>query len=73
MHAQYKVGVADNISTLKEYTGVQGIRPDFVDFNTRTIEVKFLREFIVVDLIFRATGHAFKLKLEKKTMGISKC
>lgn len=37
MHTQYKAGLADGISTFKEYTGIQGIRPDFVDFNTRTI------------------------------------
>jgi RHS repeat-associated protein len=37
MHSLYKKGVADNITTFKEFTGISGIRPDFVDFNTRTI------------------------------------
>ncbi|XHR95954.1 RHS repeat-associated core domain-containing protein [Mucilaginibacter sp. UC70_90] len=37
MHAAYKFGEADGISTFKEYTGIKGIRPDFVDFGTNTI------------------------------------
>jgi len=37
MHKAYKAGVADNVNTFKEYNGIKGIRPDFVDFKTRTI------------------------------------
>ncbi|WP_229655121.1 RHS repeat-associated core domain-containing protein [Flavobacterium sp. LC2016-23] len=37
MHAAYKANLADNITTFKEFTGIKGIRPDFVDFSTRTI------------------------------------
>ena len=41
IHKAYKVGLADNINTFKEYTGIKSIRPDFVDFNTKTIyEIK---------------------------------
>jgi len=37
MHTAYKAGMADEINTFKEYTRIPGIRPDFVDFNTKTI------------------------------------
>ncbi len=37
MHETYKLGLADDIMTFKEYTKISGIRPDFVDFNTKTI------------------------------------
>ncbi len=37
MHNGYKAGLADNFTTFKEFRGIKGIRPDFVDFNTRTI------------------------------------
>jgi hypothetical protein len=37
VHAAYKAGMADNVMTFKEFRGIPGIRPDFVDFNTRTI------------------------------------
>ncbi|QQR93421.1 hypothetical protein IPJ91_03150 [bacterium] len=38
MHLEYKVGLNNPDAGLyKEYRGIQGIRPDFVDFNTRTI------------------------------------
>jgi len=37
MHTAYKAGMADNLTTFKEFTGIKGIRPDFVDFNTKTI------------------------------------
>jgi hypothetical protein len=36
-HRLYKAGIEDGITTFKEYRGIPGIRPDFVDFNTRTI------------------------------------
>jgi hypothetical protein len=37
MHALYKAGLADGETTFKEFTGIKGIRPDFVDFGTKTI------------------------------------
>jgi RHS repeat-associated protein len=37
MHTAYKAGVADGVTTFKEFTKVRGIRPDFVDFGTKTI------------------------------------
>jgi RHS repeat-associated protein len=37
MHSIYKSGEVDGINTFKEFTGVKGIRPDFVDFGTKTI------------------------------------
>jgi len=37
MQKPYKAGVADNVTTFKEFTKVPGIRPDFVDFGTKTI------------------------------------
>ena len=37
MHTLYKAGLADGVKTFKEFTRVKGIRPDFVDFNTKTI------------------------------------
>lgn len=36
-HRLYKAGIEDRITTFKEYRRIPGIRPDFVDFNTRTI------------------------------------
>lgn len=29
--------MADKVTTFKEFTGVKGIRPDYVDFGTKTI------------------------------------
>ena len=37
MHKGYKLGLENKITTFKEYTKVPGIRPDFVDFGTKTI------------------------------------
>lgn len=37
MHTGYKAGLADGVTTFKEFTGIKGIRPDFVDFGTKTI------------------------------------
>ena len=37
MHKAYKAGMDDGINTFKEFTGIRGIRPDFVDFGTKTI------------------------------------
>jgi hypothetical protein len=37
MHAAYKAGLADGINTFKEFSGLPGVRPDFVDFATNTI------------------------------------
>jgi hypothetical protein len=37
MHKGYKAGLADGVTTFKEFTGIKGIRPDFVDFGTKTI------------------------------------
>ncbi|MCL2435396.1 MAG: FG-GAP-like repeat-containing protein [Lentimicrobiaceae bacterium] len=37
MHNTYKVGLENKITTFKEFTKVPGIRPDFVDFSTKTI------------------------------------
>ncbi|MCY1526266.1 Restriction endonuclease fold toxin 9 [compost metagenome] len=37
VHSQYKAGLQDNVYKFKEFTGIPGIRPDFVDFNTKTI------------------------------------
>jgi hypothetical protein len=37
MHTGYKAGLADGVNTFKEFTGIKGIRPDFVDFSTKTI------------------------------------
>jgi hypothetical protein len=37
MHREYKADMTDNVTTFKEFTGVKGIRPDFVDFENRTI------------------------------------
>ncbi len=37
MHTAYKAGLADGVTTFKEFTGIKGIRPDFVDFGTKTI------------------------------------
>ena len=37
MHKGYKTGLADGVATFKEFTGIKGIRPDFVDFGTKTI------------------------------------
>lgn len=37
MHKTYKTGLADKITKFKEFTGIKGIRPDFVDFETKTI------------------------------------
>lgn len=37
MHKVYKAGLADNVTTFKEFRGIKGIRPDFVDFGTKTI------------------------------------
>lgn len=34
---KYKAGLADEVKTFKEFRRIKGIRPDFVDFNTRTI------------------------------------
>ena len=36
-HAAYMDGLADGINTYKEFRGVPGVRPDFVDLSTRTI------------------------------------
>ncbi len=38
IHKDYKLGLHNPAKGLfKEFTGIKGIRPDFVDFNTRTI------------------------------------
>lgn len=37
MHAEYKLADVIPGVAIKEYRGINGIRPDFVDFNTRTI------------------------------------
>ena len=37
MHTAFKAGLADDIVTFKEFTKIKGIRPDFVDFSTKTI------------------------------------
>ncbi|MBK8506662.1 MAG: hypothetical protein IPL46_33430 [Saprospiraceae bacterium] len=37
MHTGYKAGLADGVNTFKEFTKVPGIRPDYVDFTTKTI------------------------------------
>jgi hypothetical protein len=37
MHKGYKVGLENKVTTFKEFTGVKGIRPDYVDFGTKTI------------------------------------
>jgi RHS repeat-associated protein len=37
MHKLYKTGQANRLTTFKEFTGIKGIRPDFVDFSTKTI------------------------------------
>lgn len=37
MHKAYKADLVDGINTFKEFTGIKGIRPDFVDFETKTI------------------------------------
>jgi hypothetical protein len=37
MHAAYKVADVVEGVALKEYRGIKGIRPDFVDFSTKTI------------------------------------
>ena len=37
MHRAYKAGMADKVTTFKEFTRVKGIRPDYVDFGTKTI------------------------------------
>ena len=38
MHAEYKLSEHNpELGKFKEYTGIKGIRPDFVDFNTNTI------------------------------------
>lgn len=37
VHTAYKAGLADGVTTFKEFTGIKGIRPDFVDFGTKTI------------------------------------
>lgn len=38
MHAGYKVAEhAPALGRFKEFTGIKGIRPDFVDFGTKTI------------------------------------
>ena len=37
MHIGYKAGVANGVTTFKEFTGIKSIRPDFVDFGTKTI------------------------------------
>jgi hypothetical protein len=37
MHKGYKLGLENKVTTFKEFTGVKGIRPDFVDFGTKTI------------------------------------
>lgn len=37
MHNSYKSGLADKIIRFKEFRGIRGIRPDFVDFSTKTI------------------------------------
>lgn len=37
MHTAYKAGLANKITTFKEYGRIPGIRPDFVDFGTKTI------------------------------------
>jgi hypothetical protein len=37
MHTAYKAGVADYVTTFKEFRDIKGIRPDFVDLGTKTI------------------------------------
>lgn len=37
MHKAYKIGDVVEGVAMKEFTGIPGIRPDFVDFSTRTI------------------------------------
>ena len=37
MHKAYKAGIEDGVTKFKEFTGVKGVRPDFVDFETKTI------------------------------------
>jgi len=37
MHKAYKVGDVIEGIAMKEYGGISGIRPDFVDFSTKTV------------------------------------
>ncbi len=37
MHKAYKAKLADGVNTFKEFNKIKGIRPDFVDFTTKTI------------------------------------
>ena len=37
MHKVYKSDLVDKVTTFKEFGKVKGVRPDFVDFSTRTI------------------------------------
>jgi len=37
MHDAYKADLVNRVTTFKEFRRVQGIRPDFVDFSTKTI------------------------------------
>jgi hypothetical protein len=37
MHRAYKAGLINGVTRFKEFTGIKGIRPDFVDFGTKTI------------------------------------
>jgi hypothetical protein len=37
MHKAYKVRLENKITTFKEFRGIKGIRPDFVDLSTKTI------------------------------------
>ena len=37
MHKGYKAGLADGVTTFKEFTVVKGTRPDSVYFGTKTI------------------------------------
>jgi hypothetical protein len=37
MYKAYKAGLADKVTKFKEFRDIPGIRPDFVDFGTKTI------------------------------------
>jgi len=37
VHELYKVGMADNVNTFKEFKLPSGKKVDFIDFNTKTI------------------------------------
>ena len=61
--------LAEQTDVYKMLNGMDLFKPIPV---VEIIKVNFFKEFIIVDLIFRATGHAFEVKVEKKNNGYFK-